>query len=104
MTILKEIAAERVRQIDKEGFDTNHDDHHSDGSLSLAAMCYCMSAAIAARTNPSEEQYKVTPKAEFWPWSLHWWKPKSPRRDLIRAAALIVAEIGRIDRAAGAAS
>jgi hypothetical protein len=58
-----------------------------------------MSASIAARTSPSEEQYETTPKAEFWPWSLHWWKPKSPRRDLIRAAALIVAEIERLDRA-----
>jgi len=29
-----------------------------------------------------------------------WWKPKGPRRDLIRAAALIVAEIERIDRRA----
>lgn len=27
------------------------------------------------------------------------WQPKNPRRDLVRAAALIIAEIERIDRA-----
>ena len=31
-------------------------------------------------------------------WGLDWLKPKSPRRDLVRAAALIVAEIERLDR------
>ena len=34
----------------------------------------------------------------WWPWSLDWWKPKDPRRDLVRAGALIVAEIERLDR------
>lgn len=29
-----------------------------------------------------------------------WWKPGAPRRMLIKAAALIVAEIERLDRAA----
>ena len=35
----------------------------------------------------------------MWPgWAWSWWKPKNRRHDLIRAAALIVAEIERIDR------
>lgn len=34
-----------------------------------------------------------------WPWGSSWWKPKDPRRDLVRAGALILAEIERIDRA-----
>ena len=36
---------------------------------------------------------------DLWPWAASWWKPKNRRRDLVRAAALIVAEIERIDRA-----
>ena len=28
-----------------------------------------------------------------WPWYSRWWKPTSDRRDLIKAAALLVAEI-----------
>jgi hypothetical protein len=35
-----------------------------------------------------------------WPWSREWWQPKDRRRDLVRAGALIVAEIERLDRAA----
>lgn len=35
-----------------------------------------------------------------WPWALEWWKPKDNRRNLIRAAALVIAEIERLDRAA----
>jgi hypothetical protein len=31
-----------------------------------------------------------------------WWKPKDRRRDLVRAAALIIAEIERLDRDAEA--
>lgn len=34
-----------------------------------------------------------------WPWSRAWWKPASRRRCLIKAGALILAEIERIDRA-----
>jgi hypothetical protein len=37
----------------------------------------------------------------LWPskWAEHWFKPKDPRRDLVRAAALCIAEIERLDRA-----
>lgn len=40
--------------------------------------------------------------AKHWPlsWAKSWLKPKDRRRDLIRAAALIIAEIERLDRAA----
>ena len=35
-----------------------------------------------------------------WPWAPEWWKPSSYRRNLIKAGALIIAEIERLDRAA----
>jgi len=35
-----------------------------------------------------------------WPWNMVWWKPKNYRRDLVKAAALLVAEIERLDRKA----
>lgn len=68
--------------------------------MALAAAAYCMSAA-------RPKLFKRSPGAAFavppmWPraWDLERWKPKDRRRDLIRAAALIVAEIERLDRAA----
>jgi hypothetical protein len=36
---------------------------------------------------------------QIWPWDRKWWKPTDRRRDLVKAAALILAEIERLDRA-----
>jgi len=35
-----------------------------------------------------------------WTWERAWWKPTTRRRDLVKAGALILAEIERLDRAA----
>ncbi|MBQ1766120.1 MAG: hypothetical protein IIZ92_24935, partial [Aquincola sp.] len=34
-----------------------------------------------------------------WPWGLKWWKPRGRRTNLVKAAALTIAEIERLDRA-----
>jgi hypothetical protein len=39
------IAAERARQISEEDYDDKHDDVHTDGSLAIAAACYAAGAA-----------------------------------------------------------
>jgi hypothetical protein len=36
----------------------------------------------------------------FWPWSIDWCKPGDRRQNLVKAGALIIAEIERLDRAA----
>ena len=35
----------------------------------------------------------------IWPWAKSWWKPRDARANYVRAAALLLAEIERIDRA-----
>ena len=95
--VVGEIAAERERQTSAEGWTTAHDDGHAGGDLAAAAACYALSGAGLTVTGRG-----ATPVA--WPWDRSWWKPKDPRRDLIRAAALIVAEIERLDRAMIAAA
>lgn len=98
MSVIDEIAAERARQIEVEGWTPEHDDSHISGSLAGAAACYAISDRVqriqAARPGPGTTFFD-----RLWPWDLNWWKPKDRRRDLIRAGALIVAEIERIDRA-----
>ncbi|SUU02078.1 Uncharacterised protein [Acinetobacter baumannii] len=42
--------------------------------------------------------YQSEEAPEYWPWDDCYWKPKSPRQDLVRAAALLIAEIERLDR------
>jgi hypothetical protein len=92
-TVVEEIAAERRRQIEAEGWTPEHDNQHNRGELALAAACY-------ARHGLNGAHRLAVPLS--WPWNDGWWKPKDRRRDLIRAAALIVAEIERLDRLAAA--
>ena len=92
--VLEEIRHERKRQVVIEGRSRLHDDAYARNELALAAMSYCQSGSVAAfDTTPLKVQPPI-----YWPWAKEWWKPKNRRRDLIRAAALIVAEIERLDR------
>ena len=94
MTILGEIATERLRQIEAEGWTLEHYDEHELGELAQAGAAY---ALMSIRNYDYAEA--ICP--DCWPWEFDWFKPKNPRRDLVRAAALIIAEIERIDRAKG---
>lgn len=87
MSAIEDIAAERRRQIEVEGWHAEHDDKHIDGSMGLAAAAYA-----------TAYQDEIGYGASLWPWEWEWWKPKDRRRDLVRAGALIVAEIERLDR------
>lgn len=105
MTVIDEIAAERGRQIDTEGWDAAHDDQHYKGEIARAAAVYAWAGSMQdwAR-HPKKDTFAEwwglnhSPLRQLWPWEWHWFKPKDRRRDLIRAGALIVAEIERLDR------
>ena len=102
-TVIEEIAAERKRQIEAEGFVDQHDEEHDHGELSQAAAVYAAHASAEINSNHEEPNFSDAHTAQYfvqhgWPWADDCWKPKNPRRDLIRAAALIVAEIERLDR------
>lgn len=94
--VVLEIARERERQMTEEGWTPEHDDDHRGGQIANAAASY----ARKSTQNYGDGVDHIPPG--FWPWSAGWWKPKNPRRDLVRAAALIVAEIERLDRKAAA--
>ena len=98
--VVAEVLAERKRQISAEHWDAAHDDTHEPGTLAKAAATYTCSAIeelSPAFSGPRMDAYTAS-RRYSWPWDASWWKPKGPRRDLIRAAALIVAEIERMDR------
>jgi hypothetical protein len=99
------IAHERERQIAVEGWNAAHDDSHQNYELSRAAASYA--EYVHGRAWVYDEgnfgDYRVFPGVLFpkdWPddWSPDWFKPKSPVRDLVRAGALIAAEIDRLQR------
>jgi hypothetical protein len=80
MTGAERIAAERQRQIQKEGWTSENDDRYKNGELLRAAICYL-------NNDPTG-----------WPWDPSWWKPSTPIRNLEKAGALIAAEIDRKQR------
>ncbi|MER1088167.1 hypothetical protein AAA628_01370 [Pseudomonas aeruginosa] len=92
-----DVQAERRRQITAEGWTPEHDDEHADGQMAQAAGCYALHAGGIGTDWPDGRQNGA---ALFWPWDKDSWKPTTPRRDLVKACALALAEIERLDRAA----
>lgn len=102
MSVIDEIAAERRRQIAVEGWDAAHDDaEHDSGQLAAAAACYAAGSKLEQPMPAANVAAWERGSRMVWPWSAEWWKPKGGRRRmLVKAGALIVAEIERLDRAA----
>lgn len=92
------IAAERRRQVEREGWTPEHDDTHGNGEMAQAALSYI--EAHLSRLYDPEEPPEVESRLD-WPWDEKWWKPKNAIRDLERAGALIAAELDRLLRARG---
>ena len=92
------IALERQRQIDEEGWTPEHDDEHPHCELSQAAKTYITAAQLVARGgDPSF--LNIASVNIHWPWEPSWWKPSDdPIRNLVKAGALIAAEIDRLER------
>jgi len=94
------VVAERQRQINVEGWTAEHDDEHNSGELAGAAACYARHANARGWVFDGNRAgaYCNEPVPDAWPLDRTAWKPRSPRHDLVRAAALILAEIERMDR------
>lgn len=112
------IAAERARQISSERWSAKHDDEHDDGSLTLAAACYAAPRRLYTRNDYGDGVSFDDP----WPatWDDKWDKrqhygdgpesatgiadPSTYTHEeqidlLVKAGALIAAEIDRLLRA-----
>lgn len=85
--IIDEIIAERKRQIHDKGYTSESDDAHTNNELIDAAIAYCTSA-----------KKETAAAKECWPLALEHFKPSEERRDIIKAIALLIAEVERIDR------
>lgn len=83
------IAQERARHLYAEGWTDVHDDRYEDHELTDAAACYILSSKVVDH---------VLRPPQGWPWGESWWKPTTEVRDLVKAGALIAAEIDRLQR------
>lgn len=87
------IAAERQRQVQEEGWSIEQEDGHRRKELQAAAECY-----IVYGCDPQRQDAAPT----FWPWDPRSWKPNCSDEvhNLVKAGALIAAEIDRLQRLA----
>lgn len=93
---VKAIAAERERQLQAEGFSRDCDQQYREGELARAATAYVQLAAMDLQVG-TRSHIALQEPPFFWPWAPEWWKPVDARRDLVRAGALIAAQIDLID-------
>jgi hypothetical protein len=82
------IAAERQRQIDAEGWSPEHDDGHTNGEMAFSAAAYALwDTDKRVAVNTLEHRGSCFPL-----------KPGGQIRNLVRAGALVAAEIDRLQR------
>lgn len=79
-----DVLAERQRQIDVKGWTPEHDDTYTCGELAAAAISYI---------EPAEAE-------NYWPvdWHDGSFRPSDERRNIVKATALLLAELERLDR------
>lgn len=85
----QDVLAERRRQVEVEGWTPEHDDEHGQHELAHAAACYAypeLTCLVGVKT---------------WPWDEGSFKVKDQRFNYVRAAALLLASIERLDRVHG---
>jgi hypothetical protein len=97
------IKEERTRQIQEEGWSADHDDKHTDGGLAAAACVYADFANYSGEFDLVDSSGKadvMIPRDFKWPFDKESFKPTPDDRirELVKAGALIVAEIERIRR------
>lgn len=102
------VITEKRRIVDQEGYTPAHDDTHVSRELARAGVAYAqhyverqwLHTGLDGKGDFADpDSYKEDEAPDVWPdeW-LKAWKPKNPRRDLIRSIALLLCEVERIDR------
>ncbi|MFA5300246.1 MAG: hypothetical protein WC389_18820 [Lutibacter sp.] len=98
------IAEERKRQVEFEGWTPEHDDEHASFSMSTAGAIYALNLyqiKLITKYHNIKLAEEINEISDIlWPWDGKWWKPTpdDPVRQLVKAGALIAAEIDRILR------
>lgn len=84
------ISVERLRRLRHFNWTPEHDDWYENNQLADAALCYLKPDLATGENGPPY----------FWPWGRVRWKPSDRISDLVKAGALIAAEIDRLLRKA----
>ena len=109
-TAIELIAAERKRQIEEEGWSPYDDIEYTDGELAIAATYYALPNSKRDLRGYTFCYKYAPPKGSMghgvpmklvpigWPFYAEYWKPcpDDRIRELVKAGALICAEIDRL--------
>jgi hypothetical protein len=87
------IAHERHRQLTELGWTPQHDAEFDQNEMAYAAACY---AIYPGMVHANMQFIGDVEYPKMWPWAAKHWKPKDAVTDLVRAGALIAAEIDRL--------
>ena len=96
------VLAERIRQVDGEGWTPAHDDQERrEGQLAAAGASYALAVHQKALVHARTGSLDVKPSAAHarWPFSPLAWRPAGIRRMTVKGAALVLAELARQVRA-----
>ena len=84
--------------------DATRDNVYLPGQFAAGAMCYAHYAGFTLHFQAQRPgfvldpvTYRLQPVPDHWLMDPRGWQPKNPRRDLVRAAAFILAELARLD-------
>lgn len=99
------ITQERLRQVNEEGWTSEHDDKWEDNELAGAAACYAANAAgsrILQRCwiEGIEDRGAAKRCVSLWPFDRKWDKRAThdKKKCLVISGAFIIAELERIQR------
>ena len=83
-TAIDLVKKEREKQISKHGYTTAHDRQHPKKAVLYGALAYLNSVI-----------YSPTVGTEDWPFEEESFKPEGDIKNLVKAAAMIIAEIDK---------
>jgi hypothetical protein len=88
---VRDVVRERFRQITELGYSYEHDDrHNTDRELVTAAIYYAADEPIRKLLDSSGFRLSDLHRVVF--------DPRDDRTNVVRAAALLIAEVERVDR------
>lgn len=95
---LRDVVAERRRQVEVKGWTPDHDDEHNAGDIACAGASYALAAGdVLGPYSQGDAGFTAENPPSFWPSDWRF-KPSDPRRMLVKATALTIAELERFDR------
>jgi len=99
---VERVLAERIRQVEGEGYTPDHDDaHRGSGQLAAAGACYLLAVhhQNVAFVRSGTMEVKPSSPHPAWPFPRVIWKPAPPTRMTVKGTALGLADLVRHLRA-----